>query len=79
MNESWGLGEVKTRSPAGESREPFRLVAVEEGVQDRRGESGPQPGPRFGEEERRRMADLFVLLDQLDRAHAARRERKAAA
>jgi hypothetical protein len=79
MKESWGQGERKKRPPEGESREPFRLVAVEEDVQERRGTPGPQPGPRFGEEERRRMADLFVLLDQLDRAHAARRERKAAA
>jgi len=62
-----------------ETREPFRLVPVEENVQERRGKPGSPPGPRFGEEARRRMADLFILLDQLDRAQATRRERKAAA
>ncbi|MFN3484486.1 MAG: hypothetical protein ACK44W_03265 [Planctomycetota bacterium] len=38
---------------------------------------GPKPGPRFSDEERRRVAHLFILLDDIDRAHA-RRERKAA-
>lgn len=33
--------------------------------------------PRFGEEERRLLADFFILLDQMDRAQA-RDIRKAA-
>jgi len=79
MNQCWGQGERKARPPEGESREPFRIVAVEEDVRQRRGTPGSPPSPRVAEEARRRMADLLILLDQLDRAHAARRERKAAA
>jgi hypothetical protein len=62
-----------------ETREPFRLVPVEEDVRERRGKPGSPPGARLSEEASRRMADLFILLDQLDRAQSARRERKAAA
>jgi hypothetical protein len=60
-----------------ETREPFRLVPVEVGVQERRGKPGPQPGSRYTEEERGRMAAFFILLDKIDRTHA-RKERKAA-
>lgn len=59
-------------------REPSPPSAVEEQVRHQRGASGSPPGPRFTEEERRRLADFFILLDQMDRAHSARRERKAA-
>lgn len=40
-------------------------------------DGGGEPLPRFSEEERRLLADFFILLDQMDRAQV-RRMRKAA-
>ncbi len=39
--------------------------------------AGMEANPRFSEEERRLLADFFILLDQMDRAQA-REMRKAA-
>lgn len=72
-----GTGGSKEFAESDKSREPFRLVPVEADILQRRGTPGPQPGPRFTDEERRRVAQFFILLDEIDRAHA-RRERKAA-
>jgi len=67
--------EILPRSE--ELPEPSKDPEVKEGVRQRRGQPGPQPGPRLTEEERRRLAGFFILLDEMDRAHA-RSERKAA-
>ncbi len=75
-----GVGNKKDfRTGEAESREPFASKAVQGNVRHQRGEPGPQPGPRFTEEERPILAQFFVLLDQMDRAQSARCERKEAA
>jgi hypothetical protein len=71
--------QKRVRAPAGDSREPSRARAVQEDVRHPRVEPGSPPDPRFAEEERRLLAQFFVLLDQMDRAHAARNQRKEAA
>ena len=58
--------ETANAPPERKSREPSGSSDVHESVR------------RFTVEERRRLADFFTLLDSMDRAHAARRERKAA-
>lgn len=71
-------GEVAENCGAeGEIHEPSGRMEVKIGSRQRRGEPGPQPGPRFSEETRRRVAGFFILLDEMDRAQA-RKERKAA-
>ena len=72
------MGVGKNLAPEDDRRELSRPDVVQKDVRHQRGASGSPPGPRFTEEERRRLADFFILLDQMDRAHAARRERKAA-
>jgi len=57
-----------------ETSEPAKSSRVHESVRDAPGKRMSQ----FTVEERRRLADFFVLLDSMDRAHAAPRERKAA-
>ena len=57
--------------------EPSGVQGVEESIRHSRGDPGTTPGPRFTEEGGRRLAEFFILLDQMDRAHA-RSERKAA-
>jgi len=42
-------------------------------------EKNREPRPRFTPEERRRLAEFFIILDRMDRANAARRQRKEAA
>lgn len=59
--------ETANPPPERKFREPRGPSDVQESVR------------RFTVEERRRLADFFVLLDSMDRAHAARRERKVAA
>ncbi len=72
------MGKQKCfRAPAGDSREPSTPAAVQEDVRHPREEPGSPPDPRFAEEDRRLLAQFFVLLDQMDRA-PARQERKAA-
>ena len=44
---------------------------------DQKADVGMNPLPRFGEQERRLLAEFFSLLDRMDRAKA-RDERKAA-
>lgn len=44
---------------------------------DQEADVGREFHPRFGEDERRLLADFFILLDQMDRAQA-RDMRKAA-
>jgi len=74
------MGEQKrSRAPAGDSREPSQAGPVQEDVRHPRGEQGSPPDPRFAEEDRRLLAQFFVLLDQMDRAYAARNQRKEAA
>ncbi len=78
MAGNWG-GETKNCGPEGELPEPSGPVEVEGSVRERRGKPGPQPGSRLTEEERRRLAGFFILLDEIDRAHAQKaQERKAA-
>jgi hypothetical protein len=59
--------------------EPSGRPVVQEDVRHQRGEPGSPPAPRFNEEERRLLAQFFVLLDQMDRAQQARCARKEAA
>ncbi len=59
-------GEAGNRSPDDKSRELSLPSRVNENVRS------------FTVEERRRLAEFFILLDRMDRAHAARCERKAA-
>ena len=58
-------------------REPTGVQSVQECIRRSRGDPGSTPGPRFTEEEGLRLAEFFILLDQMDRAHT-RSERKAA-
>ena len=55
-------------------REPRERKDVQEGV------SAPEGGTfRFTVEERRRLADYIILLDHMDRAQRARREKEGVA
>ena len=64
--------ETEKPSPKGGSLEPSSGRGVEEGIE----EGG---GVRFTVEERERLVQFFILLDQMDRAHArVDQERRAA-
>lgn len=71
--------QKRIRTSAAESCKPSRPAAVQEDVRHRRGGPGSPPEPRSTDEEHRLLAQFFVLLDQMDRAHAARNQRKEAA
>ena len=53
-----------------------RPVSASDSI-DQKADMGRELVPRFGEEERRILADFFILLDQMDRAQT-REMRKAA-
>ncbi len=76
MGADWS-GTRRNCGAEDEIPEPSGRKEVKIGGGQRRGEPGAHPGPRFDEETRRRVAGFFILLDEMDRAHA-RRERKAA-
>lgn len=66
-------------SPGSEKRQYAQRERQESGPDSRDQESGAgmETLPRFSEDERRLLADFFILLDQMDRAQA-RDMRKAA-
>jgi hypothetical protein len=71
--------QKRIQASTAESREPSRPAAVQEDVRHRHGGPGSPPEPRYADEEHHLLAQFFVLLDQMDRAHAARNQRKEAA